>query len=455
MGTTVQVWQTDPAVGLETARLDHEKPVANIAFSPNSRCITTIDSDGSKRIWDVTTGQEVDSLEIGQVGDFGAMSEDGRYWATSYGESYGPITISVRAMDQGRDVTHISYQGMGMNVMAFSPDNKWLATVGGYNASALWSVATGKQMTPINISNYVFDLAFSPDGKILAVSSGEPTIDFFGTVTILGLNHDVISNSVTLEPIATLKYEGPVYDLDFSPNGRWLATGSKDGTIQILEAATGQKANLIMLDDPVGKLNFSQDGHWLITTSRQGLINTIRVWRFTETGTESTPVLDEVSRMVYLGAVRNLVFSPDNEQLAFTDQNNSVRLWRWQPADLIAEACTRLPRNLTRQEWAQYIGHHQPYQATCNNLPTPALPSTGTVTPTTTPSPTPTPSPSATPVQVSLPETVISPENAKQIKVFRQSGEGDHRISSISLSPDGNLLASGGGRRLGPLISMA
>jgi len=47
-----------------------------------------------------------------------------------------------------------------------------------------------------------------------------------------------------------------------------------------------------------------------------------------------------------------------------------ARVWLWRPEDLIAEACARLPRNLTREEWQQYIGD-EPYRPTCPNLPVP------------------------------------------------------------------------------------
>jgi hypothetical protein len=45
-----------------------------------------------------------------------------------------------------------------------------------------------------------------------------------------------------------------------------------------------------------------------------------------------------------------------------------VRVWLWQPEDLIADACTRLPRNLTQEEWQQYVGA-EPCRPTCPNLP--------------------------------------------------------------------------------------
>jgi len=45
------------------------------------------------------------------------------------------------------------------------------------------------------------------------------------------------------------------------------------------------------------------------------------------------------------------------------------RVWLWCPDDLIAKACSRVTRNLTHNEWQQYIGDVLPYQAVCENLP--------------------------------------------------------------------------------------
>ncbi len=39
------------------------------------------------------------------------------------------------------------------------------------------------------------------------------------------------------------------------------------------------------------------------------------------------------------------------------------------PADLIVNACSGMMRNLTLEEWQQYIGDALPYQAVCPNLP--------------------------------------------------------------------------------------
>jgi hypothetical protein len=54
----------------------------------------------------------------------------------------------------------------------------------------------------------------------------------------------------------------------------------------------------------------------------------------------------------------------------------------YRPEDLITDACSRMERNLTRDEWDQYIGNILPYQAICPNLPIePGVTSTPTVSP--------------------------------------------------------------------------
>jgi hypothetical protein len=57
-----------------------------------------------------------------------------------------------------------------------------------------------------------------------------------------------------------------------------------------------------------------------------------------------------------------LAFSPDGKYLV--TGNKAWLLW---PDDLVAEACARLTRNLSPEEWRQYLGD-EPYRKTCPGL---------------------------------------------------------------------------------------
>ena len=67
------------------------------------------------------------------------------------------------------------------------------------------------------------------------------------------------------------------------------------------------------------------------------------------------------------GSVSSIAFSPDGKTLASGGGNNTV-LWDVEPASWAERACRISNRNLTEEEWRQYLGD-EPYRKTCPNLP--------------------------------------------------------------------------------------
>ena len=296
-------------------------------------------NDGTARLWEVATGKEVSRLTLDGGYEITPIvfSPDGKYVVTG---SYDG-TARVLEFTTGREISHMTLGniGDGVNLVKFSPDGKYVFT-GSVNGTArVWDVFTGKEVFSIH-GGQVNRVAFSPDGKYIV-----------------------------------------------------LGSDNNDGTISVREVITGKEVARMTSNDQVYTVAFSPDGKYVIAgggeVAGENSI-TIYIWEAT-TG-------KEVSRLpqdTYDGAITSVAFSPDEKYVFSVAYYGTVRIWLWQPADLIPIACESMPRNLTRLEWSQYIGDALPYQSVCTNLPLQAYP---------TPSPVPESVPSySTPLPIRSP----------------------------------------------------
>jgi len=343
---TAVVWEflTDNPI----ASIFHDESVGSVDFSPDSKYLATASNDGTARVWDVTSNKEVVRVDHDDRVNSVVFSPNGKYLATASMDS----TARVWNVEKKRELARIKHEDRVRKIV-FSPDSKYLATASGYingytshwvnNIARVWDVNSGNEIVRMthelkkgekNMSVLAID--FSPDAKYLATSCND------GIVRIWELSSG--------EEIRRMK--GARGDIQFSPDGRYIASR------RVWEVKTGKVILKMPHEGEVLDVEFSPDGKYLVSGSRD---LTARVWELS-TGRE-------VARMACRGNVHSVRFSQDGNYLITADDNNRfAEVWLLWPDDWVSEACSRLKRNLTPDEWHQIFGD-EPYRKTCSRLP--------------------------------------------------------------------------------------
>jgi WD40 repeat protein/tetratricopeptide (TPR) repeat protein len=215
---TVKVWDVGTGNEMMTLR-GHAGAVSPASFSPDGKCIVTGSKDKTLKIWDSATGTELMTLHGHKRGVWCvAFSPNGKRIVSGSDDE----KVKIWDAETGDELMTLPGHKYCVYSVSFSPDGKRIISSGFYNIK-VWDVATGAElMTLRTIADCV---AFSPDGKRI-ISSG--TYDM--TVKIW--------DAETGAEVITLRGHTGTGPVAFSPDGRTVALGSWDGDITLWESAS-------------------------------------------------------------------------------------------------------------------------------------------------------------------------------------------------------------------------
>jgi WD40 repeat protein len=277
-----------------------------------------------KALWDLSTGQPVPvELEMEGTGGISIWSSDETLIALV---RYEGTDVSIIEVPSGRRHAPSLQHPYPVISIEFDPSRRWVATGTSIQRertrlapedkvgqARVWEVHTGRPVTDwIDFGAPVDRLVFSPDGSALALfHSGSIGL----TSGLEGAEVRVIDLPQGMNRFAALRHADTVVDLAFSPDGRYLATGSADSTVSVWHAHTGERLYPPLKHGHIRfTLRFSPDGAWLAAGGEAG----VRLWDV-RSGAPALPDLRHEEPVDFFE------FSPDGRRLLTQTRSGVVR----------------------------------------------------------------------------------------------------------------------------------
>jgi WD40 repeat protein len=331
---TIKLWETETGQLLQTLQ-GHTNSIRAITYAPraNDSSVDVLVSGGEDqtiRFWDTADGTLLKTLQGRTDTPMRTFLDPLGQWSVSSNIHH---VVFIRDAATGQTLQSFKGHTNWVLAIAFSPDRQVLATGSDDFSVCLWNIKTGQLLKTLNHHTEALRfVTFSPDGCFLATASADQ----------LALIWDVATGELVRR---FDQHTGWVESIAYAPNHssfqthssfaalaqqiqpQVIATSSTDRTIKLWDAVTGTiLMTLTGHQSWVQTLDFSPDGKYLASG---GVDYIVTLWDLA-TGTILHTLQGHLRMVLWVR------FSPDGTILASSGQDCIVRLWDVATGEAIA-----------------------------------------------------------------------------------------------------------------------
>ena len=322
---TIRLWTKNGKLLQEMK--GHNDTVTSVAFSSDGQYIVSSSADKTVRLWNKQGSPISKPFQAHELGVMSvAFSPDGQYIVS------GSEDKTVRLWNKQGNPVGLPFNGHERTVtsVAFSPDGQYIVSGSEDGTVRLWDKDGNPIGNPLK-GHYGFIkiVTFSADGQSVISGSGDKTIRFW----------DKEGNNIRLPFKGHTHY---VLSVAFSPDGKYIVSAGRDDTVRLwtkdgkpVWQRKGHEEFKILDRSDLSKfftsIAFSPDGRYIASGSNDGMI-----WLWDKKGDLIKKFKDDKDG--YLGDVRSVAFSSDSKLiLSGHGVGQGIRLWDVEGGNFIRE----------------------------------------------------------------------------------------------------------------------
>jgi WD40 repeat protein len=279
-----------------TAQVKHDSEVIRLAVSPDGARLASADTDGQILLWDVRTGDIAGGLYTDNDILGIAFSPNNRWLATAFQNEKQLIFCKAWDLKPPKDIPPFD---TAITAFAFGPDGTVaIATKDGL--IRFWDVEKNVELSRVSFGEQVSvsQLSFSPNGSLLAGSSSSQI--------------KVFDMQRLSQPPVLMQNIGYHLQFAFHPTGRYLATAGSDGVVQVWDVSTGKAVRTLKGHaGAVCTVAFLSDNVTLATGAED---HSVRLWNLQRTPKNIYHTFDAA-----VPEIVGVCFSSDGRYVACSD----------------------------------------------------------------------------------------------------------------------------------------